>query len=68
MEKVFSVEGMHCQHCAMAIKKSVSKVSGVGNVEVDLAGKRVKVTFDPTLAGPEQVKKAIEGAGYKVVE
>ncbi len=68
MEKVFKVEGMSCMHCVMAIKKSVSKVPGVGDVDVTLEKRTVKATFDPTLAGPEQIKKAIETAGYRVVE
>jgi len=68
MEKVFNVEGMSCAHCVMAVKKAVSKVPGVGGVDVDLAQKTAKVSFDPALAGPDQIKKAIEGAGYKVVD
>ncbi|MDP2857552.1 MAG: heavy-metal-associated domain-containing protein [Bacillota bacterium] len=68
MDKVFKVEGMSCMHCVMAIKKSVSKVPGVGGVDVDLEKRTVKATFDPALAGPDQVKKAIETAGYRVME
>jgi copper chaperone len=68
MDKVFKVEGMSCMHCVMAIKRSVSKVPGVGGVDIDLAKKTVSATFDPALAGPDQVKKAIEAAGYRVVE
>jgi len=68
LEKVFKVEGMSCVHCVMTIKKSVSKVPGVGEVDVSLEKKTVTATFDPALAGPEQVKKAIETAGYRVVE
>ena len=67
MDKVFSVEGMHCQHCVAAVKKALAKVPGVGYVDVDLAEKTVKVTFDPASAGEELMKKAIEGAGYKVL-
>jgi copper chaperone len=67
MERVFSVEGMSCQHCAMSVKKALSALPGIGTVLVDLEKKSVKVTYEGTLDLVERMKKAIEGAGYKVV-
>jgi copper ion binding protein len=67
MDKVFTVDGMHCQHCAMAVKKSLMKVSGVSAVDVNLETKSVKVSYDSNQAELPAMAKAIEAAGYKVV-
>lgn len=65
--KVFNVEGMSCQHCVNAVKTAVSSISGVSRVDVDLAGKKVKVEFDQDKVGLEAIKEMIEDAGYEVV-
>lgn len=64
--KVFSVPGISCGHCKIAITQAVQGVDGVDGVDVDVAGKRVTVRFDPAQAGEGQVRAAIEDAGYDV--
>jgi copper chaperone CopZ len=60
-----TIEGMSCGHCVMHVKKELSKVSGltVENVEIGKA----RVHYDETKVTPDQVSKAIEAAGYKLV-
>jgi len=58
-----NVQGMSCQHCVAAVKKALSAVPGVTSVEVDLDKETVTVGG---IADAEEVKAAIEDAGYDV--
>jgi copper chaperone len=60
-----TIEGMTCGHCVMSVKKELGKVSGlkVENVEI---GKAL-VQFDESTVTREQLAKAIEEAGYRLV-
>lgn len=57
------VENMSCGHCVAAVTKAVKSIDGHARVDVDLAGKAVKVESDAAL---EAVKAAIAEAGYPV--
>jgi len=60
-----NVEGMSCNHCVMAIKKTVGAIQGVGNVDVNLEQGTVLVQHGDGV-NMEQLKEAIQGAGYDV--
>jgi len=60
------VEGMTCNHCKMAVTKAVSAVPGVTSVDVDL--KAGTVVVSGSSVDSARVRKAIEEAGYKVVQ
>jgi copper chaperone len=64
-ELTFDVPGVSCNHCVNAITKE-TKTAGVNEVEVDLQSKQVYVAFDPATVTEQQVKEAIEEAGYDV--
>lgn len=66
--EVFKVPGVSCDHCRQAITRSVSRLGGVGLVEVDLAGKTVAVSYDPSRADRKAIRAAIEEAGYDVAD
>ncbi|MDK2784483.1 MAG: hypothetical protein PWQ41_764 [Bacillota bacterium] len=57
--------GMSCQHCVMAIKKSVGSLPGVKDVAVDLA--TGVVTVKHAASGPDRdaIRAAIREAGYE---
>jgi copper chaperone CopZ len=38
---------------------------GVKSVEVSLEAKRASVRYDPSRAGAEAMRRAVEGAGFK---
>jgi copper chaperone CopZ len=63
MPTTYSVPGISCEHCRVAITGEVSQVAGVSAVDVDLAAKRVTVAggFDDAA-----VRDAIDDAGYDV--
>ncbi|MFC9738916.1 heavy-metal-associated domain-containing protein [Streptomyces noursei] len=65
-QKQYTVTGMSCEHCAASIREDVSEVSGVREVEVDLAGKAV--TVHGTGLDDERLRAAIAEAGYGVVD
>ena len=59
------IKGMSCNHCVMAVTKSLKEIDGISNVKVDLT--RAEATFDE--AGPVDmkiVKERIRKAGYDV--
>jgi copper chaperone len=58
------VKGMSCGGCARNVTKLVQSVDSKAKVEVDLAGKKVRVESD---AGLESIAAAISGAGYPVM-
>ncbi|MFO7897309.1 MAG: SO_0444 family Cu/Zn efflux transporter [Candidatus Cloacimonadales bacterium] len=62
--KVFTIEGMTCNHCVKHVKSAISEVSGVDSVQINLEKELaiVEGSFDATV-----LKKAVQKAGYKVV-
>jgi copper chaperone len=61
--RTYTVPGIHCGHCAAAIKEEVSSVEGVEGVDVDLEAK--VVTIRGQALSDESLRQAIEEAGYQ---
>lgn len=67
MEKVIlQVSGMSCGHCVNAIEGSLGKLSGVHNVNVNLAEGTVEVEFEPSAVTLKAIKEEIDDQGYEV--
>jgi copper ion binding protein len=66
MKKKLSIEGMSCMHCVKHVHDGLMEVSGVSNVNVDLQSKSAVVEFRGDVTD-EQLKAAVEDAGYDVV-
>ena len=62
------VQGMTCQHCVIANEKSVSKLSGVAEVAVNLANGQVGMDVDERQVTEAMLRAAIEGAGHQVMD
>ncbi|MDP2909454.1 MAG: heavy metal translocating P-type ATPase [bacterium] len=60
-----SLFGMHCSSCAGLIEKSLKKVPGVKQANVNFAAEKALVTFDETAAKPNDLIEAVRRAGYK---
>lgn len=56
------IAGMSCNHCVMGVKKAISAVPGVENLEVQIGEAKFAGNADI-----EAVKNAIEEEGYQVV-
>ncbi len=55
---------MTCASCVTRVEKSIKRVEGVENAEVNLATERARVTFSKKDSEPDLVITAIENAGY----
>jgi copper chaperone len=63
--KSIKIKGMSCQHCVMAVTKTLSAIDGIKNVQVDL--KSGQASYEETK--PVDVKivaDAVKKAGYEV--
>ena len=60
----YTVPGMSCEHCRMAITEEVDKVEGVKSVDIDLDKKLVTVSGEGVQ--DETVRAAIGEAGYEI--
>lgn len=61
-QTVFSVPKIKCDGCAGTIRQAVGPL--VEAVDVDIDAKTVRVTLLPQGAGPDEVRKALEQAGF----
>ncbi|MGY1776341.1 heavy-metal-associated domain-containing protein [Geodermatophilus sp. SYSU D00804] len=61
----YTVTGMTCQHCVASVTEEVSGISGVTDVEVDLASGGLTVTSDAPV-DDAAVRAAVAEAGYEV--
>jgi copper chaperone CopZ len=60
----YSVPGVSCEHCVIAITDEVQRIAGADSVEVDLDARRVTVTG--SRLDEASVRAAIDEAGYEV--
>ncbi|MCK4516947.1 MAG: cation-translocating P-type ATPase, partial [Spirochaetaceae bacterium] len=60
------IEGMHCASCVAAVEKSIAKVPGVQKVAVNLATESASVEFADGGDLFDDIRKAVENAGYQV--
>ncbi|MGH2796377.1 MAG: heavy metal translocating P-type ATPase, partial [Thermoleophilaceae bacterium] len=65
-EMLLPIEGMTCASCVRRVEKALAKVEGVREASVNLATERAKVAFDPALVGLDQLRAAVEKAGYRL--
>lgn len=65
MKKTVKTSGMHCKSCKMLVEDAVSAIQGVSSAKADFEKNEVVVEFEQP-ATEAQVRKAIEGEGYKV--
>jgi Cu+-exporting ATPase len=67
IEKItLPVEGMTCASCVSRVEKTIAKIDGVKNVNVNLATEKVSLEFDPTILDLNIVAQQVEDAGYKL--
>jgi len=64
---VFAVEGMRCAACARSIERALRAVSGVEQVNVNVATARAAVDWDRERAPLSEVLGAVRGAGFTPV-
>jgi copper chaperone CopZ len=62
----FTVAGMSCAHCQVAVTEEISAVEGVESVDVDLATGTVTVTADRPVDRAD-IAAAVDEAGCVLV-
>ena len=59
------ISGMTCVMCVKAIEKAVGELPGVTEVNVNLTAEKASVSYNSVLTKIQDMKRAVEGAGYK---
>ena len=65
-ETRFEVTGMSCGHCKAAVEGELNRLSGVKMANADIERGTVEVSYDEGAVTTEDLKGAIEEAGYTV--
>ena len=65
-EKTLRVPDMSCGHCKAAVEGELNKLSGVERANADVGRGTVEVSYDEGKVSTEDLKEAIEEAGYTV--
>lgn len=64
MTQKFDVTGMTCSACSAHVDKSVRKLSGVSNVNVNLLQNSMSVEYDEKSLSTDDIISAVEKGGY----
>jgi copper chaperone len=65
-DKILNVEGMSCAHCKAAVEGELRALPGIEKADADVATGTVEVRYDEGALSTEDLKGAIEEAGYTV--
>jgi len=64
----FGVRGMTCASCSASVERALDRLPGVESAAVNLASEKATVVFDPSLVDLGEFRRAVEDAGYGIVE
>ena len=64
--KEIPITRMDCPTCVVTLEKAVKRVNGVKDARGNYLRKTLRVTYDPAVAGLDEIEKAIEGVGYQI--
>ena len=64
-EVKLNIEGMHCTGCSTRLEKVLNNVDGVESAKVSLEEKKADIKYDETQVNEEELKEAVEDAGFK---
>ncbi len=65
-EVYLTVPGMGSDHCAGIVRTSLERLPGVEEIRTNIAEHRVTVQIDATTVGADELRAAVERAGYEV--
>jgi copper chaperone len=61
-----NISGMTCGGCVRSVSNLLKELDGVVKPDVSLEPGRAVLHFDEAKLNQEQIKEAVEGAGYEV--
>ena len=59
------IEGMHCTGCSSRLEKVLNNTDGVESATVSFEEKQAIITYNESQTDIEQIKQAIQNAGFK---
>ncbi|MCF6248468.1 MAG: heavy metal translocating P-type ATPase [Desulfobacula sp.] len=67
-EKILTlpITGMSCANCSASISRTVGKIDGVQDANVNFAAEQAQVKFDPDKTDPQKIVKAIHDLGFSI--
>ena len=60
------IPGMGSDHCAGIVRESIERLAGIESISTSISSHKAKVAYDPESVDPEDIRKAVEKAGYEV--
>ena len=63
---IIRIDGMHCHKCETAIQRSLTRLPGVHEVEVDFNSGQASVLYDHSQVTVKDLTDAVTEAGYHV--
>ncbi len=66
IETSLKVPSIACDACARSIKNSLSRLSGIDGIEVDVNSKIVKFKYDEAKISLDDIKRKLDDIGYTV--
>lgn len=65
--KTFAIKGMHCASCVSLLERSLKKVEGVTNANVNLATEKATVKYDSQKVTDKHLESAVSNVGYQAL-
>ena len=66
IDEKYTISGMSCAACSARVNKSVSSLSGIKEVNVNLLTNSMVVTYDETILTSSKIIEAVEKAGWPI--
>lgn len=63
-KQIFHITGMTCSACSAHVEKSVRKLEGIRNADVNLLGNAMAAEYNETILSTDDIIKAVVDAGY----
>jgi len=64
----FRISNMVCEGCAEKIDETLRSITGVREIRANVPQKRIRVRYEPTKVQAEQLKNAVNQAGFQAVD
>ncbi len=61
----FNIFGMHCASCSMLIERSIKKLPGIQEANVNYGAEKARIIFDSSQVNEAKIKAAVVAAGYR---
>ncbi len=66
-KNTYFIKGMHCASCVNVLERSLKKVNGVEDANVNLATEKATVTFNPQIVNEKKLASTVASVGYEMV-